>query len=67
MPRKDVKTEREIREAIEDYVNTYGAASTRTIADYVYSQLGHRPANDMVASVLRSMGYQPLASQWVKG
>jgi hypothetical protein len=40
MPRRDVKTEREIREAIVDYVERYGATSTRTIADYVHSQLG---------------------------
>ena len=67
MTRRDVKTEREVREAIRDYVNTYGAASTSTIADYVQSQLGVKPAKDTVADVLREMGYQPLASQWVKG
>ena len=66
MPRKDVKTEREIREAIRDYVNTYGASSTSTIADYVQSQLGVRPTKDTVADVLREMGYTPIASQWVK-
>ena len=67
MPRRDVKTEREIREAIEDYVKSYGPDSTSTIANYVESQLGVKPAKDTVADVLRSMGYVPLASQWVKG
>jgi transcriptional regulator of NAD metabolism len=66
MPRRDVKTEREIREAIVDYVERYGATSTRTIADYVHSQLGERPANETVATVLKELGYKPLASYWVK-
>lgn len=66
MSRRDVKTEREVREAIKDYVETYGAASTSTIADYVQSQLGVRPAKDTVADVLREMGYTPIASTWVK-
>lgn len=66
MSRRDVKTEREVRDAIRDYVKNYGVASTSTIADYVASQLGVRPAKDTVADVLREMGYTPVASQWVK-
>ena len=66
MTRRDVKTEREVREAIRDYVNTYGATSTSTNADYDQSQLGVKPAKDTVADVLREMGYTPIASQWVK-
>jgi hypothetical protein len=66
MPRRDVKTEREIREAIADYVERYGATSTRTIAEYVQSQLGERPATATVATVLKELGYKPLASYWVK-
>ena len=66
MSRRDMKMEWKIREAIADYVRAYGAASTRTIAEYVRSQLGERPANDTVARILREMGYKPLAAEWVK-
>ena len=66
MSRRDPKTEREVKQAIEDYVRTYGAASTRTIADYVAGQLGIRPSTDTVANVLKDLGYKPLATYWVK-
>jgi hypothetical protein len=66
MTRRDLKTEREIREAIIDYIETNGADSTRTIADYVESQLGKRPANDTVSSILKELGYVVQASYWVK-
>jgi hypothetical protein len=64
--RRDEKIEREIKDAIRDYVSTYGANSTRTIADYVEGQLGSRPSTGTIAAVLREMGYKPLASYWVK-
>lgn len=66
MARRDPKLEREIKDAIADYIRSYGAASTRTIADYVEGQLGSRPSTDTVANVLKEMGYKPLASYWVK-
>lgn len=67
MSRRDPKTERQIKEAIEDYISKYGASSTRTIADYVASELGIKPSTETVANVLKEMGYKPLASYWVKG
>ena len=66
MARRDPKLEREIKDAIKDYIDTYGAASTRTIADYVEGQLGSRPSTDTVANVLKELGYKPLATYWVK-
>ena len=66
MARRDPKLEREIKDSIADYVRTYGAASTRTIADYVAGQLGIRPSTDTVANVLKDLGYKPLATYWVK-
>lgn len=66
MSRREAKTEREIKDAIQDYVSTYGVTSTRAIADYVEGQLGSRPSTGTIAAVLREMGYKPLASYWVK-
>jgi hypothetical protein len=36
------------------------------IADYVESQLGHRPAKDTIADVLRELGYVSSSRYWVK-
>ena len=56
MGRRQKDKERQVKEAIADYVRNYGVTTTRDIADYVNSQLGVRPSTATVAQVLHAMG-----------
>jgi transposase len=66
MGRQPSKLEREIHDAIVDYAENNDVENLSAIADYVESQLGHRPAKDTIADVLRELGYVSSSRYWVK-
>lgn len=66
MSRRGTKKEAEVKQAIRDYIKANGASSTRTIADCIEKNLGVRPGTNLIAAVLKDMGYKPVPSYWVK-
>jgi len=63
MPDRTDKEMLIIRAAVKDYVETYGATSTREIAEAVEDETGLSVSHQTVSVILRELGY--VAARWV--
>jgi group I intron endonuclease len=61
-----IMVKKKIRKCLLDYGKYRGVDDSEKVMSFIASQLGERPANETVATVLKELGYKPLASYWVK-